>query len=564
MRRTHAPLVPIVSAFLATPLVLSGCSTPPAPIAAPAPGATGASLYGGYGDYTRRVTTSSRAAQDWFNQGMQLLYGFNHDEAIRAFLEAAAQDPDCAMAYWGVAYANGMNINDPEMTAERSHDAYSAAIRAMELIDNTTPQERALIEAVSARYDWPPPRDRSHLEEAYAHKMGEAWMNFPRDPDIGALYAESLMDLQPWDYWTDEGEPKGRIEEIVSVLEQVMQMRPDHAGASHFYIHAVEASSNPDRAVAAAERLEHLVPASGHLVHMPSHIYIRVGRYADAAVSNEKAIAADRAYFEAGPKDQGMYMMYYGHNLHMLAFASMMEGRYESAITAANELEAGMPEPVAREMPELIDGLMATPYHVLIRFGKWEEILEIEEPPDYRLMSIAIRHYARGIAFSALGRTDEAREAVERFEESVALVPDDWRVYNNDIGKLEPIARAMLNGELAYREGRTSEAFEILREGIVAEESLVYDEPPGWMLPVRHALGALLMGAEQYGEAEQVYREDLERNRENGWALLGLQQALRAQGKLNEANSLNTRLAIAWPRKDIAPTSSCFCEPGAD
>ncbi|MCB9837848.1 MAG: hypothetical protein H6813_00775 [Phycisphaeraceae bacterium] len=560
MRLPYTLAVPILSAFL----FATGCATAPAPLAPQTPGATGASLYGGFGDYSRRVTTTSRAAQRWFDQGMQLLYGFNHDEAVRAFLEAAANDPGCAMAYWGIAYANGMNINDPDMTEQRSRDAYSAMTRAMELIDTVTPAERALIESVHARYAWPPPRDRRRLDEAYAESLGSAWARFPNDPDIGALYAESLMDLQPWDYWTSDGEPKGRIEEVVDTLERVIAMRPDHAGANHFYIHAVEASQDPDCAVPAAERLAHLVPASGHLVHMPSHVFIRVGRYDDAALANEAAIDADRAYFEAANKEQGFYQLYYAHNLHFLAFASMMEGRYETAIRAANELESQIPEEFIRQMPELVEGIMSTSLHVMIRFGRWEEILEVPEPAEFRLLSRAVRLYARGIALSALGRTGEARIEMAAFEEAIARVPVDWWVFNNHVHDVLPIARAMLEGELAYREGRTSEAFEILRRGVAAEDALVYDEPPGWMLPVRHALGALLMGDNRYGEAERVYREDLRRNRENGWALLGLQNALKAQGRTAEADALNMRIAAAWPRKDVSPTSSCYCQPATD
>ena len=559
MLKSQITTLPIVSAFL----FFTGCSTPP-PTVALSPGATGASLYGGFGDYTRRVTTNTPKAQEWFDQGMQLLYGFNHDEAIRAFTEAAAQDPECAMAYWGIAHANGMNINDPEMTRERSRDAYSAASRAMELIDNVTPKERALINAINARYDWPPPRDRFHLEEAYAEAMGVAWDSFPNDPDIGALYAESLMDLQPWDYWTDDGDPVGRIEEVVETLERVMAMRPDHAGANHFYIHAVEASNDPDRAVPAAERLAKLVPAAGHLVHMPAHIYIRVGRYTDAAIANELAITADRAYFEVSAKEKGFYQLYYGHNLHFLAFASMMEGRYETAILAARDLESEISESFIRERPELIEGIMSTSLHVMIRFGKWEEILNEPEPAQFRLLSRAVRLYARGIALSALGRTEEARVEMAAFEVAIERVPQDWWIFNNRVHEVLPIAQSMLEGELAFREGRRSEAFEILRRGVATEDSLVYDEPPGWMLPVRHALGALLMSDGRYAEAERVYREDLRRYRDNGWSLLGLQQSLRAQKRDTEASTLNKRLAAAWPRKDIMPTSSCFCEPGAE
>jgi tetratricopeptide (TPR) repeat protein len=346
----------------------------------------------------------------------------------------------------------------------------------------------------------------------------------------------------------------------VSVLESVLSEQPDHPGAAHFYIHAVEASQDPDRAVAAAEMLLERVPGAGHLVHMPSHIYVRVGRYADSADANVQAIAADRAYLEVAPEPT-LYWAYYAHNLHFLAYSAMMEGRYETAITAARELERDMPEPFLREAAWLIEGIMPTTFHVMIRFGRWEEILLEPEPPEFRLVSRAVRRYARGIAMSALGRTAEAREEIKAFDAAMAEVPQEWWIFNNRVHQVLPIARAMLAGELAFREGRLDEAFATLREGVAAEDALVYDEPPGWMLPVRHALGALLMSAGRYAEAEEVYREDQLRNRGNGWSLLGLKQALEAQGRTAEAEPFAAQLATAWKRKDVKPTSSCYCEP---
>ncbi len=536
-------------------MLLAGCSTPGDAV-------TGAQFYEGFGNYERPISTDSEVAQAWFDQGMQLLYGYNHDEAIRSFEKAGVTDPYAAMPWWGVAYAHGININDPQMTEERSKAARHAANLALSRIGTATPKEASLIRAVSARYEWPAPENRDHLDQAYADAMQKVYEQFPDDPDVGALYAESLMALQPWDLWTHEGEPKGRVLEIVEVLEGVLAKYPEHPGANHFYIHTVEASTDPDRAVAAADRLTDLVPGSGHLVHMPSHIYIRVGRYAEAAQSNVAAIAADRAYFAKAP-EQKLYAMYYGHNIHFLAYASMMSGNYESAIQAARELERDVPKGAIEAYAGLIEGFMPTNFHVLVRFGKWQEILEEPEyTDDYRLVSRAVRHYARAIAYSAIGDPDSARSEIALFEEAAAAVPEEWFIMNNKVSDVLPIARAMVEGETLYREGRKAEAFAKLREGVELEDKLVYDEPPAWMLPVRHALGALLVASGEFAEAEAVYRKDLEIHRENGWALTGLQQALFGQGKSREALALNDRIAAAFAAADVSPTSSCYCEPG--
>lgn len=520
-------------------------------------------FYPGFGNYHREITTDSAEAQRLFDQGIQLLYGFNHDEAIRSFEAAAEADPRAAMPWWGIAYAHGININDPEMTEARSVAAWKAVENAKARLDGASPVETALVQAVSARYAWPTPQDRSSLDQAYADAMGKAHAAYPLDPDLAALYAESLMNLQPWDYWENDGQPKGQTTEFVSVLENVIEKYPNHPGANHFYIHAVEASKNPDRAVPSADRLRTLVPGAGHLVHMPSHIYIRVGRYADAVDSNADAVDADRAYFQVAPKPS-MYAVYYAHNLHFLSFAAMMSGRYEDAITAARALEAEMPADALREYAGLIEGIMPTTFHVMIRFGKWEEVLEEPEYPEYRLVSRAVRLYARSIACSALGRTEQARAELEAFEAAMAEVPSDWWVFNNKVDKVLPIARAMIKGELLFREGRLDEAFATLHQGIEAEDALVYDEPPAWMLPVRHALGALLMSDGRYAEAEQIYREDLERNRNNGWGLLGLRLALEAQGKRDEADRVEPLFVKAWTKADVTPSSSCYCEPGGE
>jgi len=523
----------------------------------------GALIYEGFGNYERVISTEVAPAQDWFNQGMQLMYGFNHDEAIRSFEQAAAADPTNPMPWWGIAYCLGININDPEMTEERSRLAWEASQEALERTDKASPVEAALVKAVAQRYAWPAPEDRSSLDQRYADAMQSVYEEFPDDPDVATLFAESLMNLQPWDYWTDAGEPKGRTDEFVGIIEDTLETNPLHPGANHLFIHAVEASSNPDRAVEAADRLTGIVPGSGHLVHMPSHIYIRVGRYADAAESNIAAIEIDRAYLARAPAP-GLYAAYYGHNLHFLAFASMMSGNYEQAIQAARNLEAEMPEQALRDWAGLIEGIMAANFHVLIRFGRWEEILEEPDYPEWRVVSRAVRRYARSIAYSALGRTEEARSELAAFESAITEVPEDWWVFNNRVSDVLPIARAMINGELLYREGRRDEAFAILREGVAFEDGLVYDEPPGWMLPVRHALGALLMSDGRYAEAEAVYLEDLRRNRDNGWSLTGLQLALQAQDRGAEAEELSPRLARAFGAADTHPTSSCYCEPQRD
>jgi tetratricopeptide (TPR) repeat protein len=531
--------------------LLSACQATPT---------NGARMYDGFGNYERPITTESRSAQKWFNQGMQQMYGFNHDEAIRSFEQAAVMDDNAAMPWWGISYCYGININDPAMNDERSRLAREAADKAITRLDNESGVEVALVNAVSARYEYPAPEDRLPLDQAYADAMSSVYQEFATDPDVGALYAESLMNLQPWDYWETDGSPKGRINEIVTVIERVMEEAPNHPGAKHFYIHAVEASQDPDRAVEAAEELITLVPGSGHLVHMPSHIFIRVGRYADAGESNKAAIKADRAYFADAP-EPGLYAAYYAHNLHFLAFASMMSGDYETAIGAARDLEAEMPEQALRDFAGLIEGIMPSSLHVMIRFGKWEQILEESDYPEWRFMSRATWSYARSIACSALGRTDQAREEMMEFEKRVALVPDEWHVFNNSVHDVLPIARSMIQGELLFREGNRDEAFAILREGIKYEDALVYDEPPAWMVPVRHALGALLMADGRHEEAEVLYREDLVKNRGNGWALIGLRESLNAQGRNLEAMAYDNLLKAAFASADTEIGSSCFCAP---
>jgi len=522
------------------------------------PSASDARLYDGYDGYHRAITTRAPQAQRWFDQGLQLLYGFNHDEAIRSFRRAAELDQGCAMAWWGVAYANGLHINNPQMSEQASRAAWDATQEALARVERASPVEQALIRAVAQRYAWPPPADRRPLDEAYAAAMEQAWQDFPADADVGALFAESLMNLQPWDLWTRAGEPKGRTLEIVATLERVLELDPRHPGATHFYIHAVEASQSPERAVAAAEALSGLVPGSGHLVHMPSHIWIRTGRYADAADTNERAIAADRAYFARAPKPD-FYSLYFVHNIHFLAYAAMMEGRYETARQASRTIEREVPSEFVAEHTRLADGLMSVPLHVMIRFGRWQDILAEPAPADFRLMSRALRHYARAIALANTARPAEARAELAALDGLVGQMDDTWLVGNNQGTAVLAISRAMAEGEVLFNEGRREEAFASLGEAVRLEDELVYDEPPGWMQPVRHALGALLLVDGRAEEAEQVYRADLERHPANGWSLTGLRDALARQGRESEAAELEPRIASAWARSDERPTVSCFC-----
>jgi tetratricopeptide (TPR) repeat protein len=520
------------------------------------------SLYPGFAGYARKVTTTSADAQRWFDQGIQLLYGFNHDEAIRSFEKAAELDPSCAMAWWGSAYARGLHINNPQMGEEQSRLAYEAAQKAIAALDDESPVEVALVHAVSERYRWPAPEDRSELDRRYADAMERIWHKFPDDVDVGALFAESLMNLQPWDLWTSDSAPKGRTMEIVAVLERTLAKRPDHPGANHFYIHAVEGSPWPERAVEVAERLGKLVPGSGHLVHMPSHIFIRVGRYLDAAESNQRAIEADEAYFQLAPPP-AFYSLYFLHNAHFLAYASMMEGRYETALAAARKIEQTIPPDFHKQYVTVADGFLPTSLHVMIRFGKWNEVLAEPEPESWQLVSRGERHFARSVAFSALGKTGEAREEIELLKKVAHELTDEWKVGNNQAKDVLKIAQTMAEGELAYREGRAGEAFALLREAVELEEHLNYDEPPGWMQPVRHALGALLLADGLHEESEEVYRADLERHPNNAWSLLGLQQSLEQQGKTSEAAMLAPAVQSAWARADVKPVASCYCHPEA-
>ncbi len=518
-------------------------------------------LFGNLGRHHRAVTTASREAQRYFDQGLTLVFAFNHDEATRSFRAAAAIDPECAMAWWGVAYANGPHINNPMMAPEQSVAAWEALGRARALVGGVSEREAALIEALAARYADPPPADRKPLDEAYAEAMRTLRAGDPEDADIGALCAEALMDLHPWDLWTQSGEAQPWTDEIVAMLEGVLRLDRNHPLANHLYIHAVEASPRPERAVPSADRLRRLVPGAGHLVHMPAHIYSRVGRWADAAQANVHAIEVDRAYRARSP-NQGFYSIYMAHNRHFLSWAAMMEGRSALAIQSARDMIAAIPPEFVKEAAFFADGFMTIALEALMRFGRWEEILAEPAPPDYLPITTAHRRFARGVAYAATGRLAEAKAEQAAFEEAAAMVTEDLIVGNNPARNVLSIARNQLAGEIAYREGRIDDAVAALREAVRLEDALRYDEAPDWIQPVRHTLGGVLLGAGRIGEAEEVYRADLVKIPENGWALYGLARCLRARDADAEARAVEARFKKAWRRADVTLETTCFCLAG--
>lgn len=517
-------------------------------------------LYGNLGTYHRKIQTGSGLAQKYFDQGMVWAFAFNHDEAIRSFEEARRLDPNCAMASWGIALCNGPHINNPVVPPDRGRAAVEALARATALAAKSGPVEQALIKALAARYGDPPPEDRTAYDAAYAEAMAVVWERFPNDPDVGALYAEALMDLRPWDLWTETGRPQPGTPRILKTLERVLEMAPRHPGANHLYIHVVESSPNPERGIAAANRLRDLVPGSGHLVHMPSHIDVLTGSWAKAADQNVKAIASDRAYRKESP-DQGFYQLYMIHNYHMLAFASMMEGRFETALASAREVVESVPDDYKRQEAALVDPFMGATYDVLKRFGRWQDILDEPPPPDYLPITTAMWRYSRGLAHAALGNIPEAEAQREAFQAARDRVPYDALLAINRAHHMLDIAALMLDGEIAYHRGDIEDAVEKLRAGIELEDTLLYMEPPEWIQPVRHTLGAVLLSAGRADEAEIAYREDLEKWPANGWSLYGLSRSLEMRDRHQAAAVIKTRFNRVWSRADTRIASSCLCVP---
>lgn len=521
-------------------------------------------LYDGLGSYSRKITTKNSKAQLYFDQGLALLYGFNHAGAIRSFQEAARLDPQCAMAHWGVALAAGPHINYPLVPPPMAELAWKELILAKQNGRNASEVERALIDALGKRYAYPQPADRVPLDQAYADAMREVWKRFPKDIDVGALFAEAMMDLRPWNQWTAEGQPNPGTEEIIATLDAVLKLNPRHPFANHLYIHALEASPHPERAIAAADRLRKLQPGLAHNVHMPSHIDIRCGRWHEAIATNAKAVEADKRYRKAtGNRPLGLFPMYAAHNQHMLAYAALMTGQSKLAMRYAREIIKDLPTDFVKEKAVLVESFGAVPMEVMMRFGKWDDILaEPENYPDYMPFTRAFHHGARAIAFAAKNDPKNARKEQAIFRELVQNVPTETAVSNNTAESIVALANHMIEGELLMAEGKLDPGLHELRTALQLEDGLKYDEPPAWMIPLRHTIGANLMTAGRFAEAEQVYRDDLKRLPENGWSLFGLSEALAAQQKEGaELEVTRARFNKVWAKADVKITSSCLCRP---
>ena len=503
-------------------------------------------LMSGLGTLHHPTSTRNKEAQNFFDQGFRMIYGFNHQEAIRSFKRAAELDPTMAMAWWGVAIALGPNIN-LDVDPDREKAAYDAAQKALSLSKSAPPDERAYIEALAKRYSKDPQSDLKKLAVDYKNAMGDLVKKYPDDLDAATLYAESAMDLRPWKLWSADGKPAEGTEEIIATLESVLNRNPNHPGAIHYYIHAVEASPHPERALAYAPRLPGLMPMAGHLVHMPAHIYERVGDYHSAARSNVDAAAADEAYFKATGV-RGVYSMYYAHNLDFLAIANSMSGRYADAIDASNKL-VGFARPMLTEMP-MLEPILAKSLLMWERFQKWEEIMK-EPQPDATLPStLAIWHFARGVMFAH--RADIAKAKIEQqaFLAAARSVPPDSMSSLNPTSRVLAVAENVLGARIAETQHDDQTALELFNKGVQAEDSLAYDEPPQWFHPVRESLGGFLLRRGNYSEAEKVFRADLERNKLSGRSLFGLMEALKAQKKNQEAMLVKQQFEAAWKNAD--------------
>ncbi|HEU4688311.1 MAG TPA: alpha/beta fold hydrolase, partial [Vicinamibacterales bacterium] len=508
----------------------------------------------GLGTLHMPVTTAVPRAQRFFDQGLRLLYAFNHAEAIRAFREAARLDPELAMAYWGEAIALGPNLNAP-MTQENGRQAYAAIRRALKTANRVTPPERALIDALALRYAPDGKGDRVALNRAYADAMQKAADRFSDDLNIQTIYADAAMNTMPWDYWQKDGTARPETARLIDVLERAIARQPDHAGALHYHIHLLEASADPDRAEASADRLGSLMPAAGHMVHMPAHIYLRVGRYADAAEANVRAIAADEDYL-AQCQAQGLYpISYYPHNLHFLWAAATLEGRRAAAVDAAKKVAEKVPHHHAGAVAWTAD-FPVTPMLAYVRFGLWQEMLTEPAPPVNQPYAIGVWHYGRGLGFVARARLDMAASELSALKavmkhEAFATTLKDLPLLTN-----LQMASRILEGELALKHGKVDSAIAVLREAVTIEDGLPYSEPPVWHQPTRQVLGGVLLDAGRAADAEVVYREDLQRVRENGWSLFGLSKSLAAQNKSSEAHDVQRRFEKAWARSEVKLTSS--------
>jgi len=556
----------LVLALLSCALLAACTGTreaPPETAVSPPEDALGANFIDGLGDHHVPITTAVPEVQRWFDQGVMLTYGFNHDAAERSFLRATELDPSCAMCWWGAALVLGPHVNAAMDPADNA-DAWLRLQKAQALAADATPREQAFIEALSARYAAQPPEDRRSLDEAYAQATRRLMQKLPDDLDAATWHAEALMDLQPWAYYDAERRPVGHTEEVVSVLESVMARDPDHAGALHLYVHAVEASDDPSRGVAAADRLRTLIPGSGHLVHMPAHIYARVGRWHDAVIANQRAIEADDAYLAiCRANASGVYPLgYVPHNHHFLWFAASMEGNSAVAREAARSTaeRTNLPELMRQPGFGALQHYWMTPLFDHVRFGRWDEIAALPNPtPDLPYVT-AIWNYAQGTAAARQGRRADAAAHLAALRPLAAdPVMDTLTMWDRyPLRHAAQIAERSLTAELALLEEQPAQAVAALREAVVIEDSIPYDEPPGWHAPTRHALGAVLLATGQAAEAEAVYREELRRNPSNGWSLRGLADSLAAQRRADDAEAAERELANAWRHADVTLASSRF------
>ena len=543
-------------------------------------------IYFDLGPYSREVTTSAPEAQLWFNRGLNWLFGFNHVEAIKCFQKAIEHDAECAMAHWGVSYASGPNYNLPwnrydpagrQLALAASYDAMQGALAHA---GKATPVEQALIRALPARY---PQRqaveDMTPWDKAYTGEMRKVFSAFPGDLEVRSVFAESIMNETPWQMWdlrSGKAAVDANTEECRAVLEQAFDNVPaswDHPGLLHLYVHLMEMSPFPERALRAGDRLREIMPDSGHLIHMPTHLDVLCGQYNDVLIYNQKALETDRRFLSYSD-NPGIYLAYIIHDFHFAIYGAMFLGQYKPAIAMAEELITRIPEAVLRietpPMADFLESYLAIKQHVLVRFGRWREIIAQDLPADRDLYcsNVAMMHYAKAVAHSALGHIAEAEAEKVSFMAAKARVPKSRRMHNNVVVDLLGVAEAMLNGELDYRKSNYDAAFAHLRKSVELSDSLLYDEPWGWMQPSRHALGALLLEQGQIEEAEAVYRSDLGldgklsracQHPDNLWSLHGLHECLVRRGEKAETALIKQRLDLAQARADVPIKASCFC-----
>jgi tetratricopeptide (TPR) repeat protein len=521
---------------------------------------TGARLFDGLGEYHRPVSTKSPKAQRYFDQGMRLLWGFNHDESTRSFARALELDPSCAMCAWGVALTVGPNYNVPMLAEARAKIAFDATKRAQSLAGSAAPVEQALISTLAQRYPNAQPLDpqsTAPILTAHAAAMRAVARRYPDDLDVQALYAESMMNVHAWKLWSPDGTPAEGTTEIITTLESVLKRDPMHVGALHYYVHAVEASPHPEKGLAAAARLRTLAPAAGHLLHMPAHIFHRVGRYEESAEANRKGAAADVAYLAKTNPIDYYPAMYVSHNYQFLAYSAAAEGREAETLDAVRRSRASVSDAQLQEMPGT-DWYVAELYTAPVRFGRWDMLLA-EAPPAPGSASLTGGYlYATSVALAAKNRPADARDRLAQLDTLIAGLPADMPAGQNTLRDVLAVARRVAAARISSAEGRGEDAIRDMREAVVREDGLAYDEPAGWFFPVRHLLGAELLRVGKANDAERTYRDDLARHPGSGWALYGLMQALKAEGRGAEASAAEAEFRTAWRQATISISASAF------